>query len=513
MKPAKILLFFVLLSLISSFTPLLSAAQDIGPWYNQNPQQFREKVMSSPEDEIFGERYTFAQVNWIINSLYTAFAPPPDESTLKKLIQDILDYYSTGAEGPLPLNKFAQLGVPGLLVGGTAEIMSNPPASGIESINGALANFSLVSPAHAQAGGVGFSSLNGVQMLWKASRNMAYFLTIILLIASGFMIMFRVKINPQTVVSLQTMIPKLIITLILITFSYAIAGLVIDLAYVIIVLLITSLKTFGVFTGASGGIGETIKFFTGGYSSIVGFFIIPLLALLAAGAVVAWIPFVGIYLGTLMAVVSVLLMLFFAWTLFKIWWMMLKTYITLLILIIVGPWQIMLDLIPGQSGFSSWFRNIIAQASVFVVVPAMFIMTMVFWDPYLVLNKVLDTFATGFLPLGAITPGSGPFPSFPLMAAKGGLFGFMIGYATLALIPKAAEMVRDALKVPAFKYGAAFGETLAPIGLLAGRAAGIAETEQGMVGKALTADQQREIREYGTAGAIFRGIQKRTGGK
>ena len=60
---------------------------------------------------------------------------------------------------------------------------------------------------------------------------------VIILIAAGFMIMFRVKINPQTVVSLQTMIPKLVITLLLVTFSYAIAGLVIDMIYVFILCL------------------------------------------------------------------------------------------------------------------------------------------------------------------------------------------------------------------------------------------------------------------------------------
>ena len=57
------------------------------------------------------------------------------------------------------------------------------------------------------------------------------------------MIMFRVKINPQTVVSLQTMIPKLVTTLILITFSFAIAGLVIDMIYVFLLAIIGLLST------------------------------------------------------------------------------------------------------------------------------------------------------------------------------------------------------------------------------------------------------------------------------
>jgi len=47
------------------------------------------------------------------------------------------------------------------------------------------------------------------------------------------MIMFRIKINPQTAITIQLALPKLIITLLLITFSYAIAGFMIDIFYLI----------------------------------------------------------------------------------------------------------------------------------------------------------------------------------------------------------------------------------------------------------------------------------------
>ena len=47
-----------------------------GPWYNQTPDQFAKKVMDkSNPDAIFGERYTFAQINWIINSLAITISP------------------------------------------------------------------------------------------------------------------------------------------------------------------------------------------------------------------------------------------------------------------------------------------------------------------------------------------------------------------------------------------------------------------------------------------------------
>ena len=62
----------------------------------------------------------------------------------------------------------------------------------------------------------------------KAFRNFAYVLITLLFIIMGLMIMFRVKIDPRTVVSFQSALPKIIMALILVTFSYAIVGLLID---------------------------------------------------------------------------------------------------------------------------------------------------------------------------------------------------------------------------------------------------------------------------------------------
>src|SRR3989344_5725387 len=47
----------------TSIVKLFSSKPTDGPWYNQNPTQFAKKVTSAPAYEIFGERYTFAQIN------------------------------------------------------------------------------------------------------------------------------------------------------------------------------------------------------------------------------------------------------------------------------------------------------------------------------------------------------------------------------------------------------------------------------------------------------------------
>src|SRR6476619_7172420 len=45
-----------------------------GPWYLQGPVQWYTKVYdSSNPQEIFGERYTAAQVQWVIYSIFSVF--------------------------------------------------------------------------------------------------------------------------------------------------------------------------------------------------------------------------------------------------------------------------------------------------------------------------------------------------------------------------------------------------------------------------------------------------------
>lgn len=463
MKYLKLLGVFAFL-----FVVFVTPVKAEGPWYNQTPDQFKNKVMDEKNpDAIFGERYTFAQINWIINSLALIISP----NDTQKFIDSFKEMINKQITGEIPsFSDYAKMGTPGIILGGISEVYKQKPASGIDSINSTLAKFDLAQPA--KAAGYGFTSLSGIQLLWSASRNTAYLLMVVILIAAGFMIMFRVKINPQTVVSLQTMIPKLVITLLLVTFSYAIAGLVIDMIYVFIALFISLLNAAGVIHPTS--LGNAINLFTNTHGEwLIGYFLIPwviifgitgaITILLSGSVVFAAIP--GI-----IAVFSIVAVVFLVWNLVKIWWMLMRTYITLVLLIAIGPWQIMLDLIPGQQGFGPWIRNIIANASVFVVVPIMFALNMLFWKPFFGLTgiagiqQLLD--AINKNPLGNVTTGidgSTPFPNLPFMSGNGIIFNLAIGYVILSLTPKVADMIRDALKVPAFKYGNALGEGFGPI--------------------------------------------------
>ncbi len=116
----------------------------------------------------------------------------------------------------------------------------NPPASGLYWAYDGLQNAGFISKTHA-AEGIGFASLKPIQNMWKVFRDFAYLLIVLVIMTIGFMIMFRVKINPQTVIRLENSLPRIVLALLLITFSFAIAGFLIDLMYLVIVVAISAI--------------------------------------------------------------------------------------------------------------------------------------------------------------------------------------------------------------------------------------------------------------------------------
>ena len=93
----------------------------------------------------------------------------------------------------------------------------NPPASGVEWAYSGLQNAGFVPNSYA-TDGIGFSALRPLTNIWVMFRNISFTLIVLFIVIVGFMIMFRFKINPQTVVSLSNALPRLVITLLLISF-------------------------------------------------------------------------------------------------------------------------------------------------------------------------------------------------------------------------------------------------------------------------------------------------------
>ncbi len=114
-----------------------------------------------------------------------------------------------------------------------------------------------VKPAYAQ--GLGFSALRPVLEMWKLFRNLAYFFFVVIFLVVGIMIMFRSKIGGKAAVTVQQALPKIVVSLLLVTFSYAIAGLMIDLMYIVIYLMIGVFSSTAVFAGGQvQGVGSLV---------------------------------------------------------------------------------------------------------------------------------------------------------------------------------------------------------------------------------------------------------------
>ncbi|KKR24489.1 MAG: hypothetical protein UT56_C0015G0014 [Candidatus Levybacteria bacterium GW2011_GWB1_39_7] len=359
--------------------------------------------------------------------------------------------------------------------------------------------------------GVGFSGLSKIMKLWIVFRNVVFMFFVLIFVLIGLGIMFRIKIDPRTVMTIQNQIPKIIIALVLVTFSFAIAGFLIDMMYVLLFLIfnifssanLVDVASFspnsiqganplsamgflggtGIAKDASIGIGSIIAslFSLGTSGRIIAGFIGMVIGGLAGsiipvggtivGGVVGGIAggflgggvdkVLGI-LGGLIAFIVIAAAILIA--LFRLWFQLLKTYIFILINIVFSPFWIAGGLIPGSTlNFGAWVRDIIANLSAFPTTLLMFLLGKVF----------IEEFGRGGY--GTFVP---PFIGNPGNPKN---FAAIIGLGIILLTPNVVQIVRAALKTPEGKLSAGIGQS---IGAGAGAATG---TVRSTVGAGITA--------------------------
>src|SRR5258708_2550772 len=218
--------------------PAAAANQPSSPWYSQDPLQWYGKVYGGDPGQIFGERYTAAQVQWVFYGFVFGFLnyfPGVKQCLLTMANGDA----STCASTP-PVTPTKTTGDSGKSRSLVAVIFEDRELSGITYVKNIGRKFNLIPQAKAQGFGysgalaLGGSGNNTIQKAWQAIRDLSYGIFVVIIIAFAFMIMFRVKISPQVVISVQSALPKIAVALILVTFSYAIAGFLIDIMYVCI---------------------------------------------------------------------------------------------------------------------------------------------------------------------------------------------------------------------------------------------------------------------------------------
>ena len=394
------------------------------------------------------------------------------------------DPHAAPATTVLEQQQFFRNSVTGKLTEGIADLYLTKPADTKLYLADLGARAGIVTPAFAQGQtGIGFAGLTPLLSIWKGFRNIAYGFLILVMVVIGFMVLFRMKIDPRTVISVQNALPRIIVTLFLITFSYAIVGLLIDAMYLLLFLLLAVLQ------GAAGispsQFPHALQIATGGpianlYGSLyplgnaavddivvmiggatvngVLSVLLPTVSGLLAGGVINGLV-VGGAVGAATAaaggganvLVSVLVWLAIIFTLIRIFFMLVNAYIQIIVGVIFGPLQLMFGAIPNTNAFGSWFRGLASNLIVFPVTTGM-----------LMIGSILASLAgTQNLWTPPGLGGSG------LQAGVSGIIGLGIAFS----IPTVANAIKELLKAKPIVPGGT-GAVFAPITSVYGTAMG-----------------------------------------
>lgn len=247
-----------------------------------------------------------------------------------------------------------------------------PPASGAYYVADAIDHIGISRTAYAQ--GFGYYGLQPFLVTWKVMRNFVYVAFSIVIIGVAISVLMRQSFSSNNAVTVQQILPNIIITLIAITFSYAIAGFLIDLMYWIMYAVgsfiqvntghdssgvsgvdyILSKSIWGVFTSAmSAGFTNTYSgvstmiqgLFNSGFWSGVG------------GKIV------GAISGGLAALVMVVIVLV---NVFKLFFILAKSYVFVVLYTVFSPFILAMQVFkPGT--FRRWVLSIAANLSPFAL--------------------------------------------------------------------------------------------------------------------------------------------------
>lgn len=348
-------------------------------------------------------------------------------------------------------------------------------------------SFGIIKPAYAQE--TGFNNLSALLDLWKRFRDLSYMAFVLIFVIIGLGIMLRVKLDPKAVMSLQNQIPKVIVSIVLITFSYAIAGFLVDMMWV------TTYTGINLISGnttctdgttlaekATLNLMETPLRYVDRviicpFKSIVGFdkhgldkiaanvsqtvgdIITDVLFSLMGLNDVAESPckaispstwgncitkaFFGIISWLVGVVAKLIIGIAILVQLVRIWFALIKNYIYIILYTLLSPFYILLGLFPGSAfGFTAWIRRIVFALSVFPVTVFLFVIAAVLATDPRINNPMM---------------GSGESFSPPLVGNPGihDNMGILIALGVILLAPEVINMMRDLMKTPPSKYAAA----------------------------------------------------------
>jgi hypothetical protein len=370
----------------------------------------------------------------------------------------------------------------GLLAQGMRYItmMYTPPATTAEYVAQVKKNIG-VTPAYAQSSGFGFQSISPIYELWKISRDIALAFFVVVFVFIGILVIMRRRIDPRTVISVQQAIPKIIIALVMVVFSYAILGFLIDVVTVATRLGAITLQNSGFIAQTAG---------PGGQIATPGINDLSLTKLLNANlfhlysqlqdvdTLIASFANLDDQLGLVASVLQfdaagggglTRLIIFIAIfvSMLRTFFVLLTSYLTVTISIIISPFQFFMYSLPGQDGgFETWFRRIMSHLLVFPTVFFMLAFAAIFYSQQG--NTVWynngeppeqNYWRTGREPFAA----NSQYWVAPSLGNWGTVVGPLLTLAILLTTPRAAGIVKGAINPkerPGSGEGAA-GESIA----------------------------------------------------
>ncbi len=406
-------------------------------------------------------------------------------------------------DNPADGDRNMQSSLFGMVGSAIAYPFSNPPASGMYWTRTGLEQVGFIPKTYA-AQGIGFAGLQPILPIWKLMRDAALLLIVLVVVFIGFLIMFRFKINAQTVVSLENSLPRIVIALILIVFSFPIAGFLIDMMYVITALgvsLIASNSVFNIdpatyhsrlFGGNTGSLfnlvfwnadalnlGPALFSILPSFVNVIirvsivigGMWLIKRLSAPVATAIEsktdvieAVLKFVGmtaliVIFSTLAPLLlSLIIILLTGLAVFiRIFIIIFKAYIKILLRIMFAPLILMLDAIPGRKMFSNWVRGLIGDLMI-VPITVIFIM----------LSTVIVN-----LPNDSTVLWQPPF----LYSQQARAIYVLIGMGILYAIPNVYKMAKQMIGIKE-QQGSGLG-----LGLFLGGIGGVGGAATGILGK------------------------------
>jgi hypothetical protein len=312
-----------------------------------------------------------------------------------------------------------------------------PQVSTYTYVADVLNHMGVSTPTYAQ--GYGYYSLQTMLGLWKVFRNIAYVFFTVIIIFIGFVIMFRQKIGGQAVITVQQALPRVIIALLMVTFSYAIAGLAVDLMYLVMFLFLQFLNVTGEERDnlVNGGFGWLFSRILGGATAQSWS-----VTTEAVGAIFedfgGWfnpLSWIAEGVGGILFMLVVVIAAFFS--AFRLLFALLTSYISFLLNVMFAPLILMVGAIPGVKTFQKWLMSLVADLSPFVVVMVL-----------LAFQQVLATSLTGvaYYNTGTVNAAGMFVPPYVVSGGVGGsAVASIVSLGILLTLPEFVKKIKAKL--------------------------------------------------------------------